>query len=95
MFGNIDENHSRLSDKIPLISCPIKTGRGVMSLLTLIAAVKLGCQQVASISQILFVVSEAVRVTVAVPGTCCTLGPPNLNIVLLFSKKKLSLYTTN
>ena len=47
-----------------------------MSLLTLIAAAKLGCQQVASISQILFVVSEAVRVTVAVPGTCFTLGPP-------------------
>ena len=65
-----------------------------MTLLTPIPAAKLGCQQITSISQTVFLVSEAVRVTVAVPGTCCTLGPPNLNIVVLF-RKKLSLYTTN
>ena len=53
------KNHSSLSDKIPLISCPIKTGRGVMSLLTPIPAAKPGCQQIASISQTILVVSEA------------------------------------
>ena len=37
----IDIDHSSLSDKRPLISCPIHTGRGVMSLLTLISAAKL------------------------------------------------------
>ena len=67
----IDINHSSLSDKRPLISCPINTGREVMSLLTLILAAKLGCQQIASISQTIFVVSEVVRVTVALHGTFC------------------------
>ena len=48
------------SDKTPLVSSPITTGTGLMSLLTAIRAAKLWCQQIASISQITFVVSEAV-----------------------------------
>ena len=48
------------SDKTALVSSPITTGIRLMSLLTAIPAAKLWCQQMASISQITFVVSEEV-----------------------------------
>ena len=50
-----------VSDKTALVSSPINTGIRLMSLLTAIPAAKLWCQQMADISQITFVVSEAVR----------------------------------
>jgi hypothetical protein len=58
---SIDPNRSHLSDKTPAVSSPINTGTGLMSLLTAIPAAKLWCQQIASISQITFVVSEVPR----------------------------------